>query len=179
MKNNKKNITHAEYSINKLLKLDHKNIQTSALLTSHSSGLINTLPAESMHYPNAKDKFANMEDRLPSEQLQVNAGKINYAIPSFNSSIEKVEKVENTNTNKKILPMFINPVNLKKSDDLKKNKLSSKKLNPEKRLTYKNFSLTQILNKKLQKIENYSNNFKNNYNFHSNIDFFTLTGSFH
>lgn len=174
MKNNKKNIVQNEYTLNRVLKLAHNYLQTSAPLTADYLGLTQALRLST----NANINTGEMLGSLPTLQLKSKEAKSKRTAPTHNNSLELVKIDAFVKANKKILPMFITPVNLKKKDDIKKNKLSLDKINPEKRLTYKNISLIQILKKKLQKIENYSYNLKNNFSFHTNIGFFTLTGSF-
>lgn len=169
MKNNKKNIIHTEYTSNRFESLDNTKLKSSASLLAVSAGLNHTLQATDSKLKGGERGWLRAQESLAKEW---------NTRASQNKTLEKVKNDEIVNANKNILPMFITPVVLKKTDDIKKNKLPLEMVNPEKRLTYKNISLIQILKKKLQKIENYSYNLKNNFSFHSNIGFFTLTGSF-
>lgn len=167
MKNNKKNIIHTEYTPNRFESLE--NIKKSASLSTLSVGLNHAQQATYSKEKVGVRGWMSTQERLAEK---------GSSLTSQNRRLEKVKIDEIVSANKNILPMFITPFVLKKLDDIKKNKLPLDVVNPEKRLTYKNISLIQILKKKLQKIENYSYNLKNNFSFHSNIGFFTLTGSF-
>lgn len=72
-----------------------------------------------------------------------------------NINIIKNESI-NINIDKRIIPLFSTPVYLKKLSDKKRNKYNINLKNPQKKLTFKNITLNEILEIFLKGINNYN-----------------------